>query len=80
MKPVVAANRTALPETCGDAAVLVDPDAPGVLADALLRVVGDQELRRRLIMAGLERAATFTWERSAQLTDAAIADVLAQMS
>ena len=34
--PVVAANRTALPETCGDAAVLVDPaDGPG-LADALV--------------------------------------------
>ena len=38
--PVVAANRTALPETCSDAAVLVD--VLGVLADALLRVVGDQ--------------------------------------
>jgi GT2 family glycosyltransferase/glycosyltransferase involved in cell wall biosynthesis len=76
--PVVAANRTALPETCGDAAVLVDPDAPGALADALLDVVGDRALRERLVTAGLERAAHFTWERSATLTDAAIADVLAQ--
>jgi GT2 family glycosyltransferase len=76
--PVVAANRTALPETCGNAAVLVDPDAPGALADALLQVVGDEEQRRRLISAGLERAAQFTWERSAQLTDTAITEVLEQ--
>ena len=33
--PVVAADRTALPETCGDAALLVDPDDATALADAL---------------------------------------------
>ena len=34
--PVVAANRTALPETCGDAALLVDPEDGPALADALV--------------------------------------------
>ncbi|MFZ0090178.1 MAG: glycosyltransferase family 1 protein, partial [Solirubrobacteraceae bacterium] len=34
--PVVAANRAALPETCGDAALLVDPDDPGALATAVV--------------------------------------------
>ena len=53
--PVVAANRTALPETCGDAALLVDPDDAEALADALLRAAGDQE-RARAAGAGRPRA------------------------
>jgi GT2 family glycosyltransferase/glycosyltransferase involved in cell wall biosynthesis len=76
--PVVAANRTALPETCGDAALLVDPEDGAALADALARAAGDQEVRTRLISAGLERAAQFSWERSATLTDAVIEGVLEQ--
>ena len=74
--PVVAADRTALPETCGDAALLVDPDDGEALADALLQATGDAAVRERLIRSGLERAALFSWDRSARLTDAAIAEVL----
>ncbi|MEA2331515.1 MAG: hypothetical protein QOH58_1653 [Thermoleophilaceae bacterium] len=76
--PVVAADRTALPETCGDAALLVDPNDKTALADALAQAAGDADLRERLIRAGHERAAGFTWDRSARLTDAAIAEVLEQ--
>jgi GT2 family glycosyltransferase/glycosyltransferase involved in cell wall biosynthesis len=76
--PVVAADRTALPETCGDAALLVDPDDDEALATALLSVAGDAQLRERLISAGLERSALFSWDRSARLTDAAITQVLEQ--
>ena len=76
--PVVAADRTALPETCGNAALLVDPDDGQALADALLTATGDEAVRARLIPAGLERAAQFSWDRSARLTDAAIAQVLEQ--
>ena len=39
--PVVAADRTALPETCGDAALLVDPDDGEALAGALVRATTD---------------------------------------
>jgi glycosyltransferase involved in cell wall biosynthesis len=75
--PVVAANRAALPETCGDAALLVDPDDEGALADALATAVIDEELRRTLVRAGLERASRFSWDRAAAATDAVIAEVLA---
>ena len=34
--PVIAGNRSALPEVCGDAAVLVDPESEEELASALL--------------------------------------------
>jgi glycosyltransferase involved in cell wall biosynthesis len=76
--PVVAANRAALPETCGDAALLVDPDDEAALADALATVVNDEELRRRLVQAGLRRASHFSWDRAAAATDAVIAEVLAE--
>ena len=76
--PVVAANRTALPETCGDAAILVDPTDGTVLADAVAQAASDELTRERLIEAGLQRASTFTWDRTARLTDAAIGEVLAQ--
>jgi glycosyltransferase involved in cell wall biosynthesis len=72
--PVVAANRTALPEVCGDAALLSDPDDPDAFAEALLRATGPE--RERLTAAGLERATAFTWEGSARLTDEAIGELL----
>lgn len=65
--PVVAARRTALPEVCGDAALLVEPTGPGI-ADGLLRVLGDADLAARLRAAGPGRAAPFTWERAARAT------------
>jgi glycosyltransferase involved in cell wall biosynthesis len=74
--PVVAANRTALPETCGDAALLADPSAAGAFAEALLRAATDDTERARLIAAGRERVAEFSWRRTAELTDAALGEVL----
>jgi glycosyltransferase involved in cell wall biosynthesis len=67
--PVVAANRGALPETCGDAALVVEPDQ---FADAAIEALDNE----RLIAAGLERAARFTWERTARETDQAIERLL----
>jgi glycosyltransferase involved in cell wall biosynthesis len=64
--PVVAADRAALPETCGDAALLVDPDDAEAVAAAVLRALDEAD---RLRPAGLERAAQFTWDRAARETD-----------
>jgi glycosyltransferase involved in cell wall biosynthesis len=74
--PVVAASAGALPETVGDAGLLVEPqDAPG-FAQALAAAAGDEAVRKRLISAGRERAGALTWGRTAELTDAAIGGVL----
>jgi glycosyltransferase involved in cell wall biosynthesis len=67
--PVVAADRAALPETAGGAAVLFDPDDPDAAAGALLGVLADD---RDLVLRGLDRAAGFTWRRTAEGVDAAI--------
>ncbi|MGC5166867.1 glycosyltransferase family 4 protein [Luteimicrobium sp. DT211] len=62
--PVVAADRSALPEVCGGCAVLVDPDGPGI-ADGLVHVLDDGADVGPLVEAGRVRAAKFTWDRSA---------------
>ena len=64
--PVVTSTASSVPEVVGDAGLLVDPlDVPAWTA-ALARTLDDQALRARLREAGLARAATFTWARSAQ--------------
>ena len=67
--PVVAANRTAIPEVVGDAALLVDPGSGDSLAQALERV-NDQDTRSQLIERGIERAAQYSWHRTAEMTAA----------
>jgi glycosyltransferase involved in cell wall biosynthesis len=66
--PVVASDRGALPETCGDAALLVDPTDPHAVADAIDAAIGDE----RLAAAGIARAAEFSWERTAKNVDIVI--------
>jgi glycosyltransferase involved in cell wall biosynthesis len=74
--PVVAADRAALPETCGDAAQLVDPDDRSALADAVVAAASDEDLRGRLRAAGLRRAASFTWERTAREVHALLVSLI----
>jgi glycosyltransferase involved in cell wall biosynthesis len=73
--PVVAADRAALPEACGGAALLADPRDADAFAAALLRAAGPE--RERLTAAGRERAAGLTWERTAEAVDRALAPLLA---
>jgi glycosyltransferase involved in cell wall biosynthesis len=68
--PVVAADRASLPEVCGDAALLVDPDEPAAISRAVTSICDDPELAARLAAAGERRAHSFTWERAASACDA----------
>ncbi len=70
--PVVAANATSVPEVCGDAALLVPPGDAEALAEALERVIRDPDLRSWMAQRGRERAAGYTWERTARLTAQAL--------
>jgi glycosyltransferase involved in cell wall biosynthesis len=70
--PVVAAASGALPETCGDAALLVDAQDLDGLADAAVTAVSDSTRRAGLVQAGLIRAGELTWDRAARATDAVI--------
>lgn len=66
--PVVAANRTCLPEICGEAALLVEPDQPEQIAHSLAQILPGGDLREQTIARGLQRAAEFTWRACAQKT------------
>ena len=71
--PVVASSATSIPEVVGDAGLLCDPRDVGALALAVGRVLDEPGLGNDLRARGLERAATFTWERTADGLSAAIA-------
>jgi glycosyltransferase involved in cell wall biosynthesis len=72
--PVVASERAALPETCGHAALLVDPEDENAIADAVLAAALDKTVASRLREAGLGRAETFSWGRAAAEVDAVLRD------
>jgi glycosyltransferase involved in cell wall biosynthesis len=67
--PVVAADRGALRETCGGAALLVDPGDEDAFAAAVVDAFSDAALRERLRADGLRRAAELSWQRAADATD-----------
>jgi glycosyltransferase involved in cell wall biosynthesis len=73
--PVVAADRAALPETCGDAALLVDPDDPAALAAAVVTAATAPSVREGLRTSGLRRAREFSWQRTATSTDLLLSEL-----
>ena len=66
--PVMASNRSSVPEVAGDAAILVDPEDDTSIAAALERVATSSALRDDLRARGRARAARFSWEQTARLT------------
>lgn len=66
--PVACSGRSALAEVAGDAALLFDPSDQAQITEAMRRLLEDAPLRERLTARGRERAAAFTWERTAHAT------------
>jgi glycosyltransferase involved in cell wall biosynthesis len=66
--PVITSNCTSVPEIAGDAAILVDPRSEKSIGDALVRLLGDEPLRRQLIERGREQARKFAWQNTVQKT------------
>ncbi len=72
--PVVATTGGALPEVVGvsgETGLLVEPNDPSALVEAITRLLDDAELRARLGAAGRERVMhRFTWQVTARGTAA----------
>jgi glycosyltransferase involved in cell wall biosynthesis len=64
--PVIASSIPALRETCGDAALYVDPLAPDDIARALRRLIDDPALRADLRARGRARAGELRWRDAAR--------------
>jgi glycosyltransferase involved in cell wall biosynthesis len=76
--PVVSSRAGALPETAGDAALLVDPLDTRALRDALEAALTDALTRARLVDRGRARAGAFTRERTGRALGAVVDEVLRQ--
>jgi len=66
--PVITSRTSALPEVAGDAALFADPEETGEIRSAIERLLDDAELYGRLRDAGRERAAQFSWLKTAHQT------------
>jgi glycosyltransferase involved in cell wall biosynthesis len=65
--PVASSTATGLPDVVGDAGLLFDPDDTEAMAGQVLRLWQDAGLRASLRERGRERAALFSFDRTARL-------------
>ncbi|HYC39801.1 MAG TPA: glycosyltransferase family 1 protein [Chitinophagaceae bacterium] len=75
--PVITSSGTAMQELANGAALLADPRDPGKIAEQLMRIYKDEDLRSRLIEKGAGVAAQYSWERSAALLWSSLEKTLA---
>ena len=80
--PVVATRVGALPEVLcdGESGLLVPSESPEALSQALVRLFGDADLRRRLAAGSRAVAARHTWPSIAEQTESAFAGLVARAS
>jgi glycosyltransferase involved in cell wall biosynthesis len=66
--PVITSNVSSMPEVAGDAALLVDPHDEKGLADAMKKILVNDDMRKIMISKGCDRAREFSWKRCAEET------------
>jgi glycosyltransferase involved in cell wall biosynthesis len=74
--PVIAANRSSLPEICGDAALLVDPERDEELAGAIEILAADGQRRAEMAAKGKLHAGGYRWEDAVLKTAAVYKELL----
>ena len=63
--PVITSNTSSMPEVSGDAAYLADPYNPALITGAMVEIMNDQNLRKKMVEKGLVQAARFSWRQMA---------------
>jgi len=66
--PVASSNASCLPEILGNAAYFFDPRGISETADAIEKVITDNELRKKLIAAGQKQIKKYSWQKMAKET------------
>jgi len=64
--PCACSNTTALGEIGNGAAILFNPESTHEIRDAICRILSSEETRKRLVTAGIRRAAEFSWQKAAE--------------
>lgn len=67
--PVLVSNTTALPETCGQAALYCDPYSTQDIGQKLATLLRDAAMREDLRAKGLEHVKSWTWAKAAHVLD-----------
>jgi len=63
--PVIVSDNSSLPEVCGDAAYYVNPEDENEIANGIIEVLSNNNLKSQLIAKGLERVQLFSWKETA---------------
>lgn len=66
--PVICSNAGSLKEVCGDAAILIDPNNPQELKNAIEKLWDDKNLQNSLREKGFIQAQKFSWRKTAEKT------------
>ena len=66
--PTIVSNTSSLPEVVGDGAMIVDPHDPQDLSQAVVSLLKDGDLRKKLSQKGIERSKAFSWRKTAKET------------
>ena len=67
-RAVTCSNTSAMPEVADGAAILFNPHSTTEMTRAMADLLRDAELRSRMERLGQQRAAHFSWQKSAQTT------------
>ncbi len=66
--PIAASRAASIPEIAGDAAIFFNPNDVKSTANAISKIILDDELRQKLIKNGFDRVKDFSWEKCAKET------------
>lgn len=64
--PVISSNTSCLPEIAGDAALFCDPFDSNDMAEKMIELFVNENLRKQLVNKGQQQHLKFSWEKNAQ--------------
>lgn len=74
--PVIASDVSSLPEVVGNTGLLINPNDPEAVAQAIQMLVTDEKMRRDFSLKALARSKEFTWDKCVVQTIDAYQQVL----
>lgn len=64
--PTIVSSAASIPEVCGDASFYFNPNKQEEITKAILKVIGDPQLKKDLIERGFKRVKQYSWEETAK--------------
>ena len=64
--PFITSHSSSMPEVAGEGAVLINPEQPQQIADALIKLENDADFYQKQVDYGLERVKLFSWRNTAE--------------